>query len=77
MTKNIANKERRTTMIKPVSEMTLITPKRNTKWLEKGFLYEVISEVNNFGYFKIQEPRCINGRVHFIHKNNMKSVTVV
>ena len=63
--------------IKPVSEMQLITPKRNTKWLEKGFLYEVVSEVNNFGYFKIREPRALGGVVRFIHKNNMKKVKVI
>ena len=64
-------------VIKPVSEMQLIEAKRETKWIEKGVLYEVVSEVDNFGYFKVQEPRCIGGKVHFIHKNNMKKVKVV
>ena len=63
--------------IKPVREMTLIEAKRETKQIEKGILYEVVSEVNNFGYFKVQEPRCIGGKVHFIHKNNMKKVKVI
>ena len=65
------------TPIKPVSEMKLITPKRNTKWLERGFIYEVVSEVDSFGYFKIKEPREIGGVVRFIHKNNMKKVKVI
>ena len=65
------------TQIKPVSQMTLITPRRNTKWLEKDYIYEVVSEVNNFGYFKVQEPRCVGGVIRFIHKNNMKPVTIV
>ena len=77
MTKNIANKERRSTMIKPVSEMTLITPNRYTKWLEKGYIYEVVSEQDSFGYFKVKEPRCVGGRTRVIHKNNMKRVRVV
>ena len=63
--------------VKPVSEMQLITPKRNTKWLEKGFLYEVVSKVDSFGYFKVKEPRSIGKRIRFIHKNNMKPVKVV
>ena len=63
--------------VKPVSEMQLITPKRNTKWLEKGFLYEVVSKVDSFGYFKVKEPRSIGKRVRFIHKNNMKEVKVI
>ena len=70
-------KKQMSEVIKPVSEMQLITPKRNTKWLEKGFLYEVVSEVNNFGYFKIREPRALGGVVRFIHKNNMKKVKVI
>tara|TARA_R110002020_G_scaffold80423_1_gene200665 strand:- start:90 stop:362 length:273 start_codon:yes stop_codon:yes gene_type:complete len=63
--------------IKPVSEMTLITPRRNTKWLEKSYIYEVVSGPDSFGYFKVQEPRCVGGHTHFIHKNNMKNVKVV
>ena len=64
-------------VIKPVSEMKLIEAKRETKWIEKGILYEVVSEENNFGYFKVQEPRCIGGHTHYIHKSNMKNVKVV
>jgi len=64
-------------VIKPVSEMKLIEAKRETKWIGLGILYEVVSEVNNFGYLKVQEPRCIGGEIHFIHKNNVKVVTVV
>ena len=63
--------------IKPVSEMQLIEPRRNTKWLEKGYIYEVVSEQDSFGYFKVKEPRCVGGRTRFIHKNNMKRVRVV
>ena len=54
--------------------MKLIEAKRETKWIEKGILYEVVSEVDNFGYFKVKEPLCIGGQIHFIHKNNMKEV---
>ena len=57
--------------------MRLITPKRSTKQLEAGYLYEVVSEVNNFGYFKVKEPRQIGGVVRHIHKNNMKKVKVI
>ena len=64
-------------VIKPVREMKLIEAKRETKWINKGVLYDVVSEVDSFGYFKVQEPRCIGGKVHFIHKNNMKKVKVV
>ena len=31
-------------VIKPVSEMKLIEAKRETKWIEKGVLYEVVSK---------------------------------
>jgi hypothetical protein len=62
------------TVIKPVSEMTLIEPKRSTKWIDKYVIYEVVSDEDSFGYFKVQEPSCIGGRIHFIHKNNMKKV---
>ena len=75
--KKMSKSNRAIVEVKPVSEMQLITPKRNTKWLEKGFLYEVVSEVNNFGYFKIREPRALGGVVRFIHKNNMKKVKVI
>ena len=61
--------------------MKLITPKRSTKQLEKGFLYEVVSEVDSFGYFKVREPVNpgfdFHGRVWHIHKNNMKKVRIV
>lgn len=67
----------RVEQIKPVSEMTLITPRRNTKWLEKDYIYEVVSEQDNFGYFKVKEPRCVGGRIRFIHKSNIKPVKVV
>ena len=67
----------RVEQIKPVSEMTLITPRRNTKWLEKDYIYEVVSEQDIFGYFKVIEPRCVGGRTRFIHKNNMKRVNIV
>ena len=63
--------------MKKVSEMKLIEAKRETKWIDKGVLYEVVSEVDSFGYCKVQEPNCIGGRTHFIHKSNMKVVTVV
>ena len=70
---NNNNKEKRT--------MKLITPKRSTKQLEKGFLYEVISEVDNFGYFKVREPQQpeydFHGVVHHIHKSNMKKVKII
>ena len=70
-------KKMRIEVIKPVSEMTLIEPRRNTKWLDKGTIYEVVSEVDNFGYFKVQEPNCIGGRTPFIHKSNKKKVKVI
>ena len=61
--------------------MKLITPKRSTKQLEAGYLYEVVSEVNNFGYFKVREPQQpeydFHGAVHFIHKNNMREMRIV
>jgi len=61
--------------------MNLITPKRSTKRLEKGFLYEVVSEVDSFGYVKVREPvnpgYDFHGAVHFIHKSNMKKVKVI
>ena len=67
----------RVEQIKPLSEMTLIEPRRNTKWLDKGTIYEVVSDQDSFGYFKVKEPRCIGGRTRYIHKHNMKKVTVV
>ena len=67
----------RVEQIKPLSEMTLIEPRRNTKWLDKGTIYEVVSEQDNFGYFKVKEPRCVGGRTRHIHKSNMKRVTIV
>ncbi len=61
--------------------MKLITPKRSTKQLEKGFLYEVVSEVDSFGYFKVREPVNpgfdFHGKIWHIHKNNMKKVRIV
>ena len=63
--------------IKPLSAMRLIEPKRSTKWIDKYVIYEVVSEEDSFGYFKVQEPRCIGGLTHFIHKSNMKNVKVV
>ena len=61
-------------------KMRLITPKRSTKQLEKGFLYEVVSEVDSFGYFKVREPvnpgYGFNGSVHHIHKSNMKEMPI-
>ena len=61
--------------------MKLITPKRNTKQLEAGYLYEVVSEVDSFGYFKVREPQQpeygFHSAVHHIHKNNMKKVKIV
>jgi len=63
------------------NEMRLITPKRTTKQLEKGFLYEVVSEVDSFGYFKVREP--VNpgydfyGKVWHIHKSNMREMPIV
>jgi hypothetical protein len=61
--------------------MKLITPKRSTKQLEKGFLYEVVSGVDSFGYFKVREPQQpeydFHGAVHHIHKNNMKEMRIV
>ena len=70
-------KKQMSEVIKPVSEMKLITPRRNTKWLERGWIYEVVSEVDSFGYFKVKEPRQIGGVVRHIHKNNMKKVKVI
>ena len=67
----------RVEQIKPLSEMTLIEPRRNTKWLDKGTIYEVVSDQDSFGYFKVKEPRCVGGRTRFIHKNNMKRVNIV
>ena len=64
--------------------MQLVTPKRSTKRLEKGFLYELVSEVDSFGYFKVREP--VNpvepdpapyGTVHYIHTSNMRKVKVI
>ena len=63
--------------MKKVAEMKLIEAKRETKWINKGVIYEVISEEDDFGYFKVQEPNCIGGATHFIHKSNTKKVTVV
>jgi len=63
--------------IKPLSAMRLIEPKRSTKWIDKYVIYEVVSGPDSFGYFKVQEPRCIGGHTHFIHKSNMKNVKVV
>ena len=61
--------------------MKLITPKRSTKQLEKGFLYEVVSEVDSFGYFKVREPvnpgYDFHGTVHYIHTSNMRKVKVI
>ena len=63
--------------IKPIKDMQLIEPKRSTKWIDKYVIYEVVSGPDSFGYFKVQEPRCIGGRTHFIHKNNMRKVRVI
>ena len=57
--------------------MRLIQPRRDTKWIDKYTIYEVISNEDSFGYFKVQEPRSISGRTHFIHKSNMREVTIV
>ncbi len=61
--------------------MKLITPKRSTKQLEKGFLYEIVSEVDSFGYFKVREPvnpgYDFRATIHYIHKNNIKKVKSV
>ena len=54
--------------------MKLITPKRSTKWLDKGVLYEVVSGKDDFGYCKVKEPRRIGGATRYIHKNNMREV---
>ena len=67
----------RVEQIKPLSEMTLIEPRRYTKWLDKGTIYEVVSDQDSFGYFKVKEPRCVGGRTRYIHRHNMKKVTVV
>tara|TARA_R110002051_G_scaffold35458_1_gene78002 strand:- start:1971 stop:2186 length:216 start_codon:yes stop_codon:yes gene_type:complete len=64
------------TQVKPIKEMQLIEPKRSTKWIDKYVIYEVVSGPDSFGYFKVQEPRCIGGHTHFIHKNNMKKVRI-
>ena len=60
--------------------MNLITPKRSTKQLEKGFLYGVVSEVDDFGYCKVREPQQpeydFHGAVHYIHKNNIKEMPI-
>ena len=63
--------------MKRVQEMRLIEAKRSTKWIDKYVIYDVVSGPDSFGYFKVQEPRCIGGRTHFIHKSNMKKVTIV
>ena len=63
--------------MKRIQEMRLIQPRRDTKWIDKYVIYEVVSEEDSFGYFKVQEPRCIGGLTHFIHKSNMKNVKVV
>ena len=65
------------TQIKPIKDMQLIEAKRSTKWIDKYIIYEVVSGPDSFGYFKVQEPRCIGGHTHFIHKSNMKKVRVV
>ena len=63
--------------------MQLVTPKRSTKRLEKGFLYELVSEVDSFGYFKVREPvnpgydLPLTGTVYYIHKSNMRKVKVI
>jgi len=67
--------------ITKVENMRLITPKRNTKQLVAGFLYEVVSKVDSFGYYKVREPDNVeydfHGAVHHIHKNNMKEMPIV
>ena len=63
--------------MKRKQEMRLIQPRRDTKWIDKYTIYEVISNEDSFGYFKVQEPRSISGRTHFIHKSNMREVTIV
>jgi len=63
--------------MKRIQEMRLIQPRRDTKWIDKYTIYEVISNEDSFGYFKVQEPRSISGRTHFIHKSNMREVTIV
>ena len=61
--------------------MRLITPKRSTKQLEAGYLYEVVSEVDSFGYFKVREPVNagfdFHGQVWDIHKNNIKEMPIL
>jgi len=49
--------------------MKLITPKRSTKWLDKGVLYELVSEEDHFGYYKVQEQGSM--WIRYIHKSNM------
>ena len=77
MSKNERNRIPLPTEVKPVSEMRLIEPRRSTKWLARYVIYEVVSEVDSFGYYKVREPRCIGGATRFIHKNNMKKVKVI
>ena len=60
--------------------MRFITPKRSTKHLERGFIYEVLSEVDNSGSLKVLQKEMviyetlIPAGIHFIHKNNAKEV---
>ena len=57
--------------------MKLITPKRSTKWLDKGVLYEVVSGKDAFGYWKVREPRCIGAAIRYIYKSNVQEVKIV
>ena len=57
--------------------MKLIEPRRSTKWLDRGVLYEVVSKEDNFGYYKVREPNRIGGVTRFIHKSNMREVKIV
>ena len=55
----------------------LITPKRSTKWLDKCMLYEVVSEQDDFGYYRVREPRCIGAAIRYIYKSNVQEVKIV
>ena len=57
--------------------MKLIEPRRSTKWLDRGVLYEVVSKEDNFGYYKVREPNRVGGATRFIHKSNMREVKIV
>ena len=61
-------------LMNEVNTIRYIEAKRCTKQIDTHVIYEVVSNEDYHGYYKVQEPLCIGGHIHYIHKSNMKEV---